>query len=191
MLRYLRPLRSVTTPPTWRLVRSFAHRGPTDGADEEDIKAARHFLANLDADTIRRNAPHDVSFSRSSGPGGQNVNKVSSKATLRISLPSLLPLLPKLLHPHIVSSRYHAAKTSDVVIQADDSRKQTDNVISCFRRLHELIVEAGRASVPGETSEATSKRVEGLQKAEKAQRRKAKEFQSKKKGARRGGGDER
>ena len=40
-------------------------------------------------------------------------------------------------------------------------------------------------AVPGETSEATAKRVEGLQKAEKAHRRKAKEYQSKKKGARR------
>ena len=49
-----------------------------------------------------------------------------------------------------------------------------------------MIVDAGRLAVPGETSEATAKRVEGLQKAEKAQRRKAKEFQSKKKSARRG-----
>lgn len=52
-------------------------------------------------------------------------------------------------------------------------------------------MEAGKAAVPGETSAATTKRVEGLVKAEKAHRRREKEFQSKKKGARRGGGDER
>ena len=59
---------------------------------------------------------------------------------------------------------------------------------ACFRKLHDLIVDAGRRSVPGETSAEQVKRVENLQKAEKAHRRKAKEYQSKKKGARRGGG---
>ena len=74
------------------------------------------------------------------------------------------------------------------MIQADDSRKQSDNVNTCFRRLNDLIIEAGKEAVPGETSPEQVKRVEGLQKAEKVQRRKLKEFQSKKKSSRRGGG---
>lgn len=114
--------------------------------------------------------------------------RVSSKATLRIPIPSLLQRIPKPLHQSIVTSRYHAAKSNDIVIQADDSRKQTDNVNACFRKLHELIVHAGRDSIPGETSQEQVKRVEQLQKAEAAGRRKMKEFQSKKKSARRGGG---
>lgn len=97
--------------------------------------------------------------------------------------------MPSLLRPYIVNSRYYAAKTGDVVIQADDSRKQNDNVTSCFRRLHELIVDAGRQAVPNETSVEQVKRVDDLQKSEKAHRRKMKEFQSKKKSARRGGDD--
>merc|ERR1712070_1005796 len=105
-------------------------------------------------DTIPRSIC-DIGFSRSSGPGGQNVNKVASKATVRIPTSSILPLLPPLLRPHILASRYHAAKSSELVIQADDSREQT-------------------------------KRVAELQKAEAARRRKMKEFQSKKKAARRG-----
>ena len=44
-------------------------------ADEAEIDAARKWLAKLDADTIRRHAVCDMSYSRSSGPGGQNVNK--------------------------------------------------------------------------------------------------------------------
>ena len=51
-----------------------------------------------------------------------------------------------------------------------------------------MIVQAGRDAVPGETTPEQRKRVEELHKAEMASRRKAKEFQSKKKGARRGGG---
>ena len=73
------------------------------------------------------------------------------------------------------------------MIQADDSRKQNENVNDCFRKLHELIVQAGRDAVPGETSLEQRQRVEDLQKAEVASRRKLKEFQSKRKSARRGG----
>lgn len=114
--------------------------------------------------------------------------RVSSKATLRVPTSSLLPRIPKLLHQSIVNSRYHAAKSNEIVIQADDSRKQNDNVNACFRKLNELIQQAGRDNVPGETSQEQIKRVEQLQKAEAAGRRKMKEFQSKKKSARRGGG---
>ncbi len=88
----------------------------------------------------------------------------------------------------MLESRYHASNSGDIVIQADDARKQAENVNTCFRKLHELLVQAGRDTVPGETSPEQKKRVEGLQKAEAASRRKSKEYQSKKKGARRGGG---
>ncbi|KAF2481793.1 peptidyl-tRNA hydrolase domain-containing protein [Neohortaea acidophila] len=185
--------RSITINNPWLLAatrvsrRFYSSRGSND-ATEEEIQSARKWLANLDADTIRQNAPCEVTFSRSSGPGGQNVNKVSSKATLRVPTASLLSLLPQLLHQNILSSRYHASKSGDVVIQADDSRKQTDNVNACFRKLHDLIVQAGRDAVPGETSAEQSKRVEQLKKAEAATRRKHKEYQSKKKSARRDGG---
>lgn len=113
---------------------------------------------------------------------------MSSKATVRIPTSSLLERIPKLLHQPILASRYRAAKSNDIVIQSDDARKQNENVNACFRKLHELIVEAGRETVPGETSPEQKKRVEQLQKAEAAGRRKMKEFQSKKKSARRGGG---
>lgn len=116
------------------------------------------------------------------------LHRVSSKATLRVPISVLLQRVPKVMHQSLLSSRYHAAKSNGIVIQADDSRKQNDNVNACFRKLHELIMQAGRDTVPGETTPEQSKRVEQLQKAEAAGRRKMKEFQSKKKGARRGGG---
>lgn len=101
---------------------------------------------------------------------------------------ALLQRVPALLHQPLRQSRYLAAKSDDLVIQADDSRKQADNVNACFRKLHELIVQAGKETVPGETSPEQVKRVEQLLKAEAAGRRKMKEYQSKKKSARRGGG---
>lgn len=115
-------------------------------------------------------------------------SRVSSKATLRVSAAVLLSHVPAILHRPILDSRYHAAKSSDLVIQSDDSRKQTDNVTACFRKLYELVVLAGQQKVPSETSPEQFKRVENLQKAEAAGRRRMKEFQSTKKSARRGGG---
>ena len=43
-------------------------------ASEEDLKAARTWLENLHQDTLPKNIG-EFTFSRSSGPGGQNVNK--------------------------------------------------------------------------------------------------------------------
>lgn len=92
-------------------------------------------------------------------------------------------MLPPLLHPSILS---HATKSGDLMIQSDDSRKQADNANACFRKLHEFILAAGREVVPGETSEEQREKVENLQKAEAAGRRRLKERQSQKKSARRG-----
>ena len=134
------------------------------------------------------------------------MNRVNSKATLRIPLSALLPLLPSILRSAITSSRYCAAKSDALVIQADDSRKQNDNVQSCLVKLHNLIVEVGQDAVPGETSVEQTERVKRLyveiavwrcrcwltlwsrQKSENEGRLRIKKRQSEKKSARRGGG---
>jgi peptidyl-tRNA hydrolase ICT1 len=116
----------------------------------------------------------------------RDLHRTSSKATLRVPTAPLLERIPKLLHPSILASRYYAAKSSDLVIQADDSRKQSENMESCFKKLYEIIIRAGEDAVPGETSVEQSQRVAKLQKAEAAGRKKLKQYQSSKKSARRG-----
>jgi hypothetical protein len=69
---------ATTTPrliiPHYTSRASFASkRGPADYSDE-DLAAARKWLAALNPDTIPRSLS-EITFSRSSGPGGQNVNK--------------------------------------------------------------------------------------------------------------------
>jgi peptidyl-tRNA hydrolase ICT1 len=70
-------LRSTTGLSQWPQTlcdRSFAAaRGPADASDEE-LRVARGWLAKLHAETIPKSIG-ELSFSRSSGPGGQNVNK--------------------------------------------------------------------------------------------------------------------
>ncbi|KAL1886239.1 hypothetical protein Plec18167_000168 [Paecilomyces lecythidis] len=154
-------------------------------ASEEDLRAAREWLAKLNSNTIPRHIC-EVAFSRSSGPGGQNVNKVNSKATLRVPLNSLLPLVPPILHSQLRSSRYAAERTDSLVIQSDDSRKQSANVESCFEKLRQLLANAGKDAIRGETSEEQKERVKKLQKAENEARIKTKKHLSNKKSSRRG-----
>lgn len=79
-------------------------------------------------------------YARSSGPGGQNVNKVSSKALLRWDLmnsPSL-PFEVKLRF----QERFPTRLTTEgyVVIQSDETRDRLRNQEACLEKLRELLL---------------------------------------------------
>ncbi|KAI9861494.1 MAG: hypothetical protein M1824_002386 [Vezdaea acicularis] len=152
-------------------------------AREEDVAAARSWVAQFEPNSIPRSIC-SVSFSRSSGPGGQNVNKVNSKATLRVALDSLLPLIPTLIHDNVRASSEYAAKSNSLVIQTGDSRKQADNVEGCFRKLYGLIMNAADCVIPGETSIEQQKKIKRSQKAGKEARLTGKKLHSDKKASR-------
>ena len=118
----------------------------------------------------------------------------------------LLPLVPSILHPQLQESRYYAPKSGALVIQADGSRKQTDNVQECFKKLQDLILSAGRSVVRGETTpeqiarakrlyvrflvligQARANSIVNRQKVANENRLKAKRTNSTKKSSRRGG----
>ncbi|TQB73584.1 hypothetical protein MPDQ_005688 [Monascus purpureus] len=166
-------------------VRAFASkRALTEEFDDEELRTARDWLANLNARTIPRHICQ-LSFSRSGGPGGQNVNKVNSKATLRVPLASLLPLVPRVIHSQLLSSRYAADKSQSLVIQSEESRKQATNVESCFEKLYQLLESSAKSSIPGETSQEQKDRVRNLKKAENEARIRKKKLHSSKKSSRR------
>ncbi|KAI4943662.1 hypothetical protein J4E86_009625 [Alternaria arbusti] len=136
----------VFPPAPLPAVRRIIHcRGHSSSATGDEVQAARAWLAELHAETIPFKSIGELSFSRSSGPGGQN---------------------------------------------ADDSRKQSDNAQSCYRRIYEAIARAGQDAVPAETSAAQVQRVKQLQKADNERRLKSKKQQSAKKTSRRSRGDE-
>ena len=109
---------------------------------------------------------------------------MNSKAQLRVPLERLLPHVPPLLHSGIRSCRYYADKSSSLLIEADESRKQGTNKDTCFRKLHQLLAEIGRQVVPGETSDAQKERVKGLQRSENEARIRNKKQLSNKKTSR-------
>lgn len=77
-------------------------------------------------------------------------------------LATLLPLVPRLLHPQLRASRYATERSQALVIQSDESRQQTTNVDLCYAKLHQLLVSSAKEVVPGETSQEQKDRVSKL-----------------------------
>lgn len=84
----------------------------------------------------------DIRFIRSSGPGGQNVNKVSTAAQLRFDLMGS-PTLPEGLK-HRAAKLAGARLTNDgeIVITASNYRTQSQNRDDAIARLTELLRSA-------------------------------------------------
>lgn len=86
------------------------------------------------------------SFARSSGPGGQNVNKVNSKATLRWN-PTASPALPDDVRARFLA-RYASRLTNEgeILITSQESRDQPKNIAICLEKLRGMI--AGVLAAP-------------------------------------------
>lgn len=81
-----------------------------------------------------------LSFARSSGPGGQNVNKVSSKAVLHFAA-STSPSLPPDVRQRLIE-RYQSRLTNagEIVIHSEEFRDQPRNIQACYDKLRAMIV---------------------------------------------------
>ncbi|MEZ6042857.1 MAG: alternative ribosome rescue aminoacyl-tRNA hydrolase ArfB [Planctomycetaceae bacterium] len=85
------------------------------------------------------------SFARSSGPGGQNVNKVNSKAIMQWDASRSVQL------PEAVRERFLAAyarrltKEGILVISSQRYRDQGRNVADCLSKLRDLILSVAIA----------------------------------------------
>lgn len=90
------------------------------------------------------------------------MNKINSKATLQVPFAKLTKLIPNLLVAPLRSSRYYKVNSDAILIQSDESRKQSDNTNNTFKKLSDVIAEIGANIVPGETSDAQKKRVQAL-----------------------------
>jgi len=82
------------------------------------------------------------SFARSGGPGGQNVNKVASKAVARLALADLAFLSES--ERRRVETRLANRVTSDgdIVIAVQDTREQARNREIAVTRMAELVGHA-------------------------------------------------
>lgn len=123
------------------------------------------------------------SFARSGGPGGQNVNKVSSKAVLRWRAAASTAPIPLLAWARM-KARFPSRFTADgdVLISSQEYRDQERNRQACEEKLAEMVREALVVPTPRKKTKPS--------KAAKRRRVADKRRQSAKKQSRRAGGHE-
>ena len=122
-------------------------------------------------------------YARSGGPGGQNVNKVSSKAVLRWKFAATAAAIPDTARARM-TARFPSRFTTDgdVVISSQEFRDQERNRMACVEKLTAMIVE----SLP----EPTVRKKKKPSKAAKRRRVADKRANSAKKQSRRATGDD-
>jgi len=104
----------------------------------------------------------EVSYSRSSGPGGQNVNKVNTKVDVRFHLQSANWLSDKVKSKLL--ERYGSKLTKEglLVFRSDITRYQQLNMADCLEKIRKCIREAlqEKAEPSPETLDRIRKRIE-------------------------------
>ena len=86
----------------------------------------------------------EFTFARSSGPGGQNVNKVSSKATLRWAVVRS-PSLPEPVRERLLLAvKNRLTVEGELLITSQRFRDAGRNVADCLEKLRSLVAEAAQ-----------------------------------------------
>uniref|UniRef100_A0A452GS94 Large ribosomal subunit protein mL62 n=1 Tax=Gopherus agassizii TaxID=38772 RepID=A0A452GS94_9SAUR len=87
-----------------------------------------------------------ISYCRSSGPGGQNVNKVNSKAEIRFHLASADWIAEDVRQKIAVMHKNKINKSGELIINSEVSRYQMKNLADCLEKIRNMIKEATQKS---------------------------------------------
>ena len=85
---------------------------------------------------------YSISYTRSSGPGGQNINKVASRAQLRWSLTTSTILGDEQKIRVANNLRHKLSINQEIIISVEDTRSQSQNKLLAVERLQTLITQA-------------------------------------------------
>jgi len=94
-------------------------------------------------------------FVRSSGPGGQNVNKVASKAVLRWNA-AQSKALPDAVRARLMSQvARRLTESGELVLNSQRYRDQARNIDDCLAKLTTLVLAAARRPKPRRKTKPT------------------------------------
>jgi len=179
---FARP-RRLRPPSLLRFVRYQAYDA---GFDPGELSAARAWYRSFKPSSLPRG---DTSYSRSSGPGGQHVNKTETKATTSWAASGLVAVLPKLLHARVRTSRYYSKRSDSITVQAQTQRSRSANEKENREKLFEELVRIYNETIPGESSPEKTQKHEAIARSFHENRIRLKKQQSATKQSRRGRGD--
>ncbi|OTB17646.1 hypothetical protein K445DRAFT_315393 [Daldinia sp. EC12] len=172
----------------FRFVRTIQHQAYDAAFDPVELTEARKWYSSFTENSLPKG---QTTYSRSSGPGGQHVNKTESKATTVWSIEELSKGLPKLIRSALRSSKYYSRRNDSITIQAQTQRSRSANTDDNRSKLAEELHKIYKERVPGTTSNEKIKKYEALEKSARESRLRTKKLHSSKKAFRKGrGGDE-
>uniref|UniRef100_A0A8C3CKS1 Large ribosomal subunit protein mL62 n=1 Tax=Cairina moschata TaxID=8855 RepID=A0A8C3CKS1_CAIMO len=105
-----------------------------------------------------------VSYCRSSGPGGQNVNKVNTKAEVRFHLASA-DWIPEAVRQKMASMHKNKInRAGELIVNSEESRYQMRNLAICLEKIRVMVTEATEKPkvVSKETAQELIARVEKM-----------------------------
>lgn len=164
---------------------------------KSDVAAARQWLAALSPEShLPPPSAFAVTYSRSSGPGGQNVNKVSSKATLKLPQAHwgahalwMPPLIRHILFEQQPTPNFsYQVDSGGIVVQSDKTRSRSDNLRDCQEKLVAAIKSA--VYIPPDVKQEDVDRWNGIKGRAKEVRLKDKKMHSQKKSFRKSRSDD-
>lgn len=98
--------------------------------------------------------------SRSSGPGGQNVNKVNSKVTMKFDIGQSMILLPEQREHLLIKLATKLTRDGVLILTAQDKRSQLQNKEEVVGKLDRLLIKtftprkARKATKPSKAAKA-------------------------------------
>jgi ribosome-associated protein len=81
-------------------------------------------------------------FARSGGPGGQNVNKVASKAILHWNLAANATLAAEVKERFVQQNRWRITTEGVLVLDSQRFRDQAKNVADCLEKLRAMLLRS-------------------------------------------------
>ena len=136
---------------------------------------------NANIDHIDFSDEFEFKTSRSSGPGGQHVNKTETRVTLRFNVLESKYLCPDQKGRILDKLSGQINSESELLIHSEETRSQVKNKEICVQKFYELLRSAlkrEKKRIPTKPSKASiKKRIENKRKtSEKKDRRRNKDW---------------